>query len=255
MTVPRIRRRQNLANRLKETREDGRRHCWVFQCPDPPGNSSGNGLGRYCRRHLEHLRRHGDVEKGSYKATRVAPYRKTAARWVKRNADDRHVKAALSKIEALKAGAGQAIPPRNLRGVSPADKARSVWARLRNRKVANEAMLSSILGVAMCHAADPQPGKREYLRVQIAKVLNRMAGGEVKRWATHYTDPRLPKEKVLKWFPASEGRVLHVLGREAEVAAEILIHDRMKALLAAHNEAKKKKAAHYLKNLPFPVQA
>jgi hypothetical protein len=234
-------RRANLARRLVETTPVGRSRCWVLQCQEPPGNASGKGLGRFCRKHLEHHRRHGDPVKQSFIAVRTNPYRKAATAWLKSNSDDRLVQDALKRIDGLKMGAGQAIAPRNLRGVAAKDKARSVWARLRNREVAGEDILASIIGVAMCHAADPQRGKVEYLRVQIAKALSRMAGGEVKRWPTHYTDPTLPKVKVLRWFPASEGLVLRKLGKTAELAVGYIIHEKMDSLLVTHDEQRRRR--------------
>lgn len=251
MTMP-PKRRADLVRRLVETNHNVRSRCWVFQCPEPPGNASGKGLGRFCRRHLEHFRRHGDALKPSYSATKANPFRRAAAAWIKRNAADRFVQAAMKRIEGLMAGAGQAIAPRNLRGVNAEDKARSVWARLRNREAAATDILAAILGVAMCHAADPQRGKVEYLRVQIAKVLSRMAGGEVKRWPTHFTDPALPKVTVLRWFPASEGLVLRELGKTAEVSAEFIIAERMEALLAAVDEQRTRKASRAIKGLALP---
>jgi hypothetical protein len=226
----------SLRKRLAEPREEGRTHCWVVGCPEPPGNISGKGLGRFCRKHLEHYRRHGDPLKASYQAPRLKPYRDTAVTWVKANKDSPFLAMALKRIEGLKATAGPVIPPRNLRGVSAKDKARSVWGRLRKREVAPEVILSAILGVAMCHEDDPQQGKVEYRRVQIAKLLSRMGGGEVKRWPTHFTDPTLPKETVLRSFPASEGRVLRELGKAAETAADFLLQDHIDDLLMAHRE-------------------
>ena len=231
---------RDLETRLTETLSGHRRHCQVFGCPEPPGNALGNGLGRFCRKHLEHLRRHGDPLKTSYRAPRLKPYRDTAAAWIKANKDKPYVALALKRVEGLKASAGSAIPPRNLRGASAKDKARSVWGRLRNRDVSPEVILAAILGVAMCHEDDPQQGKVEYRRVQIAKVLSRMGGGEVKRWPTHFSDPALPKETVLRSFPASEGRVLRELGKTAETAADFLLQDHIDDLLAVHRERRGK---------------
>jgi hypothetical protein len=251
MTMP-PKRRADLARRLVETNHNARSRCWVFQCPEPPGNTSGKGLGRFCRRHLEHYRRHGDPLKASYSATRTKPYRKAAATWIECNAADRFVQAATKRIEGLMIGAGQAIAPRNLRGVNAKDKARSVWARLRNREVAATDALAAILAVVMCHAADPQRGRTEYLRVQIAKTLSRMAGGEIKRWPTHFTDPTLPKVKVLRWFPASEGLVLRELGKTAEVSADFIIAERMEALLVTVEEQRIRKTNRTIKVLTVP---
>lgn len=197
----------------------------------PAGNASGEGLGRFCRKHLEHCRRHGDPLKGSYKAAQLLPHRRALAAWVKQNPDDHWLLKALQRIEGRIRGAGRAIEVRNLRGQPATEKARSVWARLRDRDVPPMDILTTILAVAMCHEADYQKGKEEYRQVQIAKALSRMAGGTVKRWPTHYTDPRLPKEKVLRWFPASEGLVLRELGEQAETIAEFFIPDRIAELV------------------------
>jgi hypothetical protein len=146
-------------------------------------------------------------------------------------------------------GAGRPIEPRNLRGVPPEDKVRSRWATLRKREVTPASIVAAILGVAMCHFADYQPGRTEHRRVQIAKVLNRMAGGEVKRWRKTPETPYAPN-LTLRWFPMSEGRPLRILGKEAEQAVEFLINDRMDELLryAADRGAKP-----VLPPLPFPV--
>ncbi len=127
---------------------------------------------------------------------------------------------------------GRTIAPNRLRGVSPKAKAQAVWARLRDREVSPQEILASILAVVVCHECDPQKATPEYRQVQVAKVINRMAGGTVKRWPTHHTDPALPKVKVLRWFPASEGLVLRELGKTAEVAAEFLVHDHVEELAA-----------------------
>lgn len=105
----------------------------------------------------------------------------------------------------------------------------------------------------MCNAADRDPRKKEYRQVQIAKVLGRMAGGQTKRWQTHYKGPTLPKEKVLSWYVASEGLVLREVGKKAEDAADFLIHDHMDALLDHHRQREQERSRRILKKLPFPV--
>lgn len=236
MPLDRQRRNEDLRKRLKTSREDGRRHCWVFGCRNPPGNVSGDGLGRFCRKHLEHHRRHGDPEKPSYKATEVNPYRLSAARWIKTNGDHRFVKLALNKVASLMKNAGRNVEVRDLKGAPPETKARAMWARLREQDITPDKVLAAILGTAMCNASDRDPCKKEYRQVQIAKVLARLAGGQTKRWQTHYSDPTLPKTKVMSWYVASEGRVLREVGSEAEDAAEFVIHYMMDNLLAFHRQ-------------------
>lgn len=230
-TISREKRRKEIAVRLRKVRPDKPRRCWVFECPNPPGNASNNGLGRYCRKHLEHLRRHGDPLKPSYTAAQVAPYRAAAEAWIAANSGDRWVKHALGKIGGLMRNAGRSVEVRDLRGLSTAQKAGATWARMRDRDVSPTNILAAVLGIAMTHEADHQKGKKEFRQVQIGKALNRMAGGQIKRWPTHSTDPGLRKERVLRWFPASEGLVLRLLGKQAENAAEFLIPDRVEKLL------------------------
>lgn len=148
MSTRRLYRKTDLAQRLRATNPEGRQHCWIFGCKQPPGNTSGNGLGRLCRAHLEHHRRHGDPLKGSYKAAQVAPHRAAAKAWLKEYASNAYVAAALGGVEALMLSSGRAIEPRNLRGVPAAARAASVWARLRDKGRAREDVLATILGVA-----------------------------------------------------------------------------------------------------------
>jgi hypothetical protein len=225
-------RSDQLYRRLTQPNPERMKKCWVATCHEPAGNASSKGLGRFCRKHLEHHRRHGHPTKGSYRADRLNPYRETARRWIKENSDDRFVKASLHKIEALKKGAGATVAVRHLRRVPATERARAIWARLRQRDVSAEEILTLILGTVITHEDDVHRQNRvEYRRCQVAKVLMRKAGGEVKRWQTHYTDPSLPKEQVLKWFHASEGRVLRTLGKQAEDAADWLVHDYVERLL------------------------
>lgn len=220
-------------------------------CTKPPGNASGDGLGRFCKAHLEHYRRHGDPLKGSYKAAQLAPHRKAAAAWIKENRTDPFAVAALGAVESLMLSAGKVIEPQNLRGVPTKDRARSIWARIRDRGRKPEEALAAILSVAICYAADYQRAKPEHRTVQIAKVLNRLGGGRVKRWPVH--DPSAPNRTItLRWFPASEGLVLREIGEQAERAAEFLIHDRMEQLIEYSAQYRQRLA---LTALPFTEQS
>jgi hypothetical protein len=141
---------------------------------------------------------------------------------------------AVSRIEGLYHSGGQPRAANSLRGVSNADKARAVWARLRSAGVDPVLVVAAIIGVTLVFEADPQKPSAawgvEYRRVQIAKVLNRLAGGTVKRWAR---EPRLvddgvprlevPPPMLVKAFPASAGRVLRLLGKQAEDACELVL--------------------------------
>jgi hypothetical protein len=201
-----------------------------LDCRNPPGSASGDGLGRFCKKHLEHYRRHGDPIKGSYKAAEIAPHKQAATAWIKQHDGDPFIVAAMNAISAIMASAGRAIEPNQLRGRSPDEKAGAVWARLRDRGRKPEAILAAILGVVMRYEADHQKAKPEHRKVQIGKVLNRLGGGRVKRWNVEH--PKSVKGVLtLRWFPSSEGLVLRELGHRAEKASEFLIHERMTELL------------------------
>lgn len=242
-----MRRRGDLKQRLSTTAPHGRRECWVVGCKNPPGNTSGDGLGRFCRAHLEHYRRHGDPLKGSYKAAEVAPYRKAAAAWVKEHRHDVFVTAALGGVEAAMLGAGKAVEPNQLRGLTTEEKAKAVWARLREKGRKPDEVLSAVLGVATKYAADFQRAKPEHRTVQIGKALNRMGGGRVKRWKVEHPEA-INGVLTLRWFPASEGLVLRELGQSAEKIAEFLIHDRIAELIEF---SAIRRQAEAMRSLPF----
>lgn len=206
-----------------------------------------HGLGRFCKPHLEHYRRHGDPLKGSYKAAELTPYRKAAAAWLKASREDAYAAAALGAVEAAMLGAGIPIEPNQLRGRSPEEKARAVWARIRDRGRKPDEVLATILGVAIRYAADYQKAKPEHRTVQIGKALNRLGGGRVKRWQVEHPDS-VNGVLTMRWFPASEGLVLRELGRRGEKAAEFLLHDRMTELLEYSAQHRQSVA---LRSLPF----
>lgn len=247
MTTRRYNRKADLAIRLATTKPDGRHHCWVIGCVGAPGNASGEGLGRFCRKHLEHYRRHGDPLKGSYAARELMPHRRAAKAWLKANESDPFVVAAIGGIESEMLGAGPAVEPHRLRGLSNEQKAKAVWARIREKGKKAADVLVVVLAVAMRYAADYQRAKPEHRTVQVGKALNRLGGGKVKRWDVH-NQGASKSVQTLRWFPASEGLVLRNLGQRAEKIAEFLFHDRITELVefsAKHREHET------LSSLPF----
>lgn len=247
MNTRRLKRKTDLVARLTTTKIEGRQYCWVVGCKAPPGNASGAGLGRFCRKHLEHYRRHGDPLKGSYRASELAPHRLAAKAWLKINIDNPFVAAAINTIEGEMLNAGPAVEPYRLRGLSTDGKARAVWARMREKGRSPEEVLSAVLAIAMRYATDYQRAKPEHRTVQIGKTLNRLGGGTVKRWRVHHTGAT-ETALTLRSFPASEGLVLRRLGERAERIAEFLIHDRMSELIEFSAQNRYQAA---LRSLPF----
>jgi hypothetical protein len=207
--------------------------CFVFGCKMPAGRATDRALGRFCEKHGDHHRRHGHPERGSYTAAETNPQRRAALSWLKANRDDEFVKLAIAKVELQYHAAGREVRPRNLPGHTSREKALAVWARLRNAGVDPLFVLAAIAGVTMTFDADTQrpSGKwgEEFRRCQTAKVLMRMAGGEVKRWARQdvVVDPitlrsERPPPQVLRKFPPSTGRVLRHLGKQADDVGEFI---------------------------------
>lgn len=150
---------------------------------------------------------------------------------------------ALTRIRERLATAGHGVPANNLRAMLPEDKARAVWARLRDRNVDPVIILAIALGVHAALAVDPNAprweGARrdwfkefaegpaiEYALVQMAKLLNTLGGGTVKRWVR---TSKPDKPTVIDARSVSAGRVLRHLGadlwRDARMAAQHHVAD------------------------------
>lgn len=251
---------RNLLKRLKERKEEGQKSCWVFDCKKPSGSVTEGSLGRFCEKHAEHYRRHGCPWKDSYRAVETNPYRRAALRWLWDNPDAYWVKHSIGAVRMTMHMAGRSVPANNTRGLKPHAKAKAVWAKLREANVDPLFIVAAIVGTAMAFERDTQrPSGRwgnEYRRVQIAKVLNRMAGGTIKRWArppvvvdevTGRT--AVPPPMELRAFMASSGRMLRFLGKEAEETCEWILAEHLQELLALFDTLPKTKAS---EKTPWP---
>lgn len=193
--------------------------CRVVGCGKPARAGTQDGLDtRFCRSHSDHLARHGSPYKRSYTATELAPHRATAEAWLDANASDQWVRNAIDRVETLYRVAGPHVEAFRLRGLSPEDRARAAWARLRKAKINPRRVIAAWVTIELAIRADPQPEtKSEFKRVQAAKLVHRMTSGTHKRWGegAGATD--------LHVYPRSRGRVLRHLGSEVERAAELLV--------------------------------
>jgi hypothetical protein len=207
--------------------------CWVPDCRKPAGASTVGMVGRFCKQHLSQHLRHGSALRLSYAASETNPYRRVALAFLEANPEDTFVKQALMNVTDRYRSAGPEIEPRNLKGTTPDVKANALWARMRNNGVPATYVLAAIAGVHLAFEADPQrpSGKwgTEFCRCQAAKILLRMSGGEVRRWAKQdiIVDPitkrtERPPPQELRVFPYSTGRVLRIIGEEAEKIADVL---------------------------------
>ncbi|RWM77249.1 MAG: hypothetical protein EOR81_19340 [Mesorhizobium sp.] len=193
--------------------------CRVVDCGRPARAGTEDGLDtRFCRTHSDHLARHGSAYKRSYTAKELTPYRKAALTWLEANADNKWVANAIERVETLYRASGPHVEAFRLRGLSPDDRARAAWARLRKAKVDPRRVISAWLTVELAIRSDPQPEtKSEFKQVQAAKLVHRMASGTHKRWGEG------PGAKELHVYPRSRGRVLRHVGSDLEKAVELLV--------------------------------
>lgn len=198
--------------------------CRVVGCDKPARAGTDDGLDtRFCRPHSDHYSRHGSPYKRSYTAKEVAPYREAATEWLKANEGDMWVSNAVDRVKTLYAVAGPHVEAFRLRGLSPEERAKAAWARLRKAKIDPRRVVAAWLAVEMIIRGDPQAEtKAEYKRVQAAKLVHKMASGTHKRWEAGAGGPQ-----ELHVYPRSRGRVLRHIGEALEKATELLVqHSR-----------------------------
>src|SRR5437899_985611 len=81
--------------------------CRIIGCRGTTTAAAGKGLDRlYCRRHADHFERHGSYLNPSYTAKQLAPYRKSAASWLRTQIEDRAVQLAIHAVQRHYIGAG-----------------------------------------------------------------------------------------------------------------------------------------------------
>lgn len=187
--------------------------CVVLGCGQPTMAQESSGLNKaYCRRHVEHYRRHGSYSKPSYTAAELRPYRKAALRWLQAHRDLPAVREAREGVVTLYARGGSPVEVFRLVGRPPAERAGKIWARLRSRQVDPDIPLAIWMAVLLRHQDDPQPDRKQrYRLVQAAKGVHRLAGGTHKRWEQRDQAGRLRVTKFHK-YPASRGLVLSHVG-------------------------------------------
>lgn len=100
-TNHRQRRLCNLRQRLANP-QDAYERCRVYPCANRTTADRGEGLNRlYCRKHVEHFRRHGSYTKKSYGAGELRAYRQRALDWLVAHADAPDVRAAVAAVRNL----------------------------------------------------------------------------------------------------------------------------------------------------------
>ncbi len=193
--------------------------CTLPGCTRPTQAAAGNGhSARYCKHHVEFHRRHGSYWFRSLTAAELEPHRKAARAWIRGNRDDFRISRAISSIEGLMQNAGPWENAYSIRGRPPKERANFALARLRKAGIDPAVILERILAVAMCcEARGIDERQREFRRVQMAKVVHRLASG------THKTTSGFPLPSK---YPRSEGNVLRHLGRRLDDIAAFALDGR-----------------------------
>jgi len=188
--------------------------CAALGCQRPTQRSNGKGLSELlCKQHVEFKRRHGTTWKKSYSAALLAPYRKAAQQWLRDRSGDPHVVRVVAALDALIGGSGRAETAGHVRWKTPDGKARLALARLRVAGKRGIQLLEITLTIkATIHAIGPR-GDREFMKVQISKLVHRLASGTHIKSAIY--------GNVSK-YPRPEGRVMRILGHMVEDIAGIV---------------------------------
>ena len=199
-------------------------YCRIIGCTNSASAGTSEGLNqRYCRKHEDFYERHGSYTKRSYTASEINPYRKIALDWFKSNTDNTTVKLAIKGVETLYGRAGAHVEAFRLNGLSPEERAKAAWARLRVAKIEPIAPLAAILAVELIIIDDPLAERKQHFKlVQAAKLVHRMASGSHKRWEQQSSDGKTYVKELHK-YPRSRGRVLLHIGQQLERVAELAL--------------------------------
>ena len=191
------------------------------------------------------------TSRARYPANVVNPYRRAAFEWLLSHQDAFWVKHAVRSVYGLYQRAGRHVEAFRLRGLTPRERAKAHWARLRQHGVDPKLVVAVWLGVEMAVLEDSQaPSSNEYRRVQAAKIVHRLASGTHKQWghqssAGHESNARVVELHV---YPHNRGRILRHIGEDLERACEGLT-DQMNDVLAFKSELQ---TAGRLGNRPYP---
>lgn len=213
--------------------------CRVVGCRHTGRAGAGEGLDRrFCRKHADQYSRHGSPYRGTIPASIVNPYLRAAVRWLNANQGDLWVSNAIVRAAGLMESAGPHIEAFRLRGLSPAERAKAAFARLRKAGVDPKRIVAAWIAVELSMTDETDSAAtREYRRVQVAKIVHRLASGSHKRWEmpVFRSLPGQPKVRVteLHVYPHSRGRVLRHIGKAIETAVELLVDHHLPSIISA----------------------
>nr|WP_199067184.1 hypothetical protein [Chromobacterium sp. ASV5] len=159
--------------------------------------------------HEQRLMRHGSAIKDSYRAPDLHRYAKRTLEWLQTNPSPPAAQEAKAKLDRTLREAGHFESQANVPYMSPAEKARMAWMRIRIKQLEPELVIAKLMAVeAMLKVDPPLSGEAEQYRLwQLGKAVHRMAGGYHRRAV-------MPGQKHWKFFQSS-GHVLKHLGEQA----------------------------------------
>jgi hypothetical protein len=128
--------------------------------------------------------------------------------------------------------AGPVIIATRLRGLTAQKRAQVAFARLREANIKPERLLA--IHIAMTALIEDDPGShrsKEFLRVQSAKAIHRLASGYHRAWEMTNPQGGVRRIELHKW-PRSSGRVLRYIGSAIEKECELVCEKHLTGVLA-----------------------
>jgi hypothetical protein len=122
------------------------------------------------------------------------------------------VQRVVAALDALLADSGPSESAYNLRGLPPERRARIALARVREAGIGGDRLLEITLAIKDIMSDKGPRADPEFMQVQIAKLIHRLASG------THKTTSGFP---MASKYPRAEGRVMRILGHQVEDIAGI----------------------------------
>lgn len=202
---------KDIKRRAKQPPEGPPRRCTAMGCTRLTQRSSGRGLSEtHCKQHREFHRRHGSYWRRSYLLKELAPYRAASLRWIAEHDSEPDLLRTIKELDWLIATSGEAGNAYSTRNRTPEGKAKAVFARLREANKTGRQLLVIALTIRAITSDIGPRGNPEFLQVQIAKMVHRLAP------YVHRTESGFPLPAK---YPRAEGIFLRIVGRRVEEAA------------------------------------
>jgi hypothetical protein len=211
--------------------------------------SAGSGFGMFlCEYHQARLAKHGHAEVPNVLGPTLKPYRETAQRWINAELAQGNVRiqGARTAIWGIMQTSGNVPAAMDTKRWSAEAKAKAAWARLREAPIDPSRILASHTAMVTLLADDTwAPRSHEYVLVQSAKAIHRLASGTHRDYAIalpvslsslHGTDGEGAEPPIRKAslhvYPRSQGQVLRVMGTTLDEVCGSLAEDMIPLIIA-----------------------